>query len=256
MRRAAPLPEGKSGYIYSPMSSQYRYAIYFSPRREEPLAEFGRRWFGFDSETREPAAEHWGLPSGIIRTPARYGFHATLKAPFRLREGRGEAELFAAVEALAGRCAPLEIGPLAPRPLGSFMTLQQAAPSRGVDELAFACVRDLDPFRAPLTEEEQDRILDKGVSRRQKGNVFTWGYPYVGRDWVFHMTLTSILAPHELEHWQAKAFKLGAEYLAEPVILRDLCIFAQAAPRAPFRLLERLPLSSAAWCGRSFRSGR
>lgn len=221
---------------------QHRYAIYFTPRSDEPLAEFGRRWFGFDTETRQPVENAWEMPTGIIRTPARYGFHATLKAPFRLREGRTEEGLFAAVEALAGEWAPVEAGLLVPRALGSFMTLQQAMPNLRIDELAFACVRDLDLFRRPLTEEEQDAILDKGVSRRQKGNVFAWGYPYVGKDYVFHMTLTSILAPHELEHWKAKAVELGAEYLAKPVVIRDLTVFAQKDAESPFEVLERFPL--------------
>ncbi|HHN73258.1 MAG TPA: DUF1045 domain-containing protein [Thermopetrobacter sp.] len=227
------------------MSDWYRYAVYFLPRPDEPLAEFGRRWFGFDTETRAPVAERWDIPSGILRTPARYGFHATLKAPFRLRRGRTEAELFAAVEALAGEWAPVDLGLLVPRPLGSFMTLRQSLPDGAVDALAFACVRDLDPFREPLSEAEQDAIFDKGITRRQKGNVFTWGYPYVGRDYVFHMTLTSILAPQELTRWQAKVVELGAGHLKTPVVLRDLVIFAQPEAQAPFRVLRRIPLAGA-----------
>jgi hypothetical protein len=218
--------------------------VYFSPRQDEPLAEFGRRWFGFDTETREPVPEErrWPIPTGFLRTPKRYGFHATLKAPFRLREGRGEQEFLQAVEALAAEHAPLELGLLVPKELGSFITLQQSLPNRAVDELAFTIVRDLDPFRQPLTEEEQDRIFGKGISRQQKANVFTWGYPYVGDDYIFHMTLTSILAPHEIEPWKAKVLEWGMEYLSEPVTLRDLCVFAQPSEEEPFRLIERFAL--------------
>ncbi len=220
----------------------YRYAIYHSPRAEEPLAEFGRRWFGFDTETREPVADAWPIPKGFLRTPARYGFHATLKAPFRLRRGRGEQELMEAVQTLAAELAPADLGLLIPKELGSFITLQQAMPNPAVDELAFACVRDLDLFREPLTEEEQDRIFGKGITRRQKGNVFTWGYPYVGEDYIFHMTLTTILAPHEIDEWKARVIEWGADYLSEPVRLRDLCVFAQPTEEEPFRLLARFPL--------------
>ena len=226
----------------------YRYAIYFSPRREEPLAEFGRRWFGFDTETREPTPQErrWPIPTGFLRTPRRYGFHATLKAPFRLREGRTERALLEAVEALAAENPPLELGLLVPKELGSFLTLQQSMPNGEVDDLAFAIVRDLDPFRQPLTEEEQDRIFGKGITRQQKANVFTWGYPYVGDDYIFHLTLTSILAPHEIEPWKAKVVEWGMEYLAEPVMLRDLCVFAQASAEEPFRLIARFPLKGVA----------
>jgi len=224
------------------MSNYYRYAVYYTPRPDEPLAEFGRRWLGFDVETRAPAADAWKLPSGIIRTPARYGFHATLKAPFRLRQTQTEDALFAAVEALAASRPPVSLGQLVPEVLGSFMTLQQAMPNPEVDDLAFACVRDLDPFRRPFSDEEQDKILDKGVSRRQKGNVFTWGYPYVGRDYIFHITLTSILAPHELDEWKTKVIGLGAQYLAAPAAIRDLAIFAQKDEDSPFHCLTRFPL--------------
>ena len=225
----------------------FRYAVYFSPRRDEPLAEFGRRWFGFDTETRAPVAEdlRWPIPTGLLRTPKRYGFHATLKAPFRLREGRGERELMEAVEALAAEHAPLSLGLLVPKELGSFITLQQSLPNPAVDELAFTVVRDLDLFRQPLTEEEQDRIFGKGISRQQKANVFTWGYPYVGDDYIFHMTLTSIMAPHEIAPWKAKVLEWGMDHLSEPVVLRDLCVFAQPSEEEPFRLIERFALKGA-----------
>ncbi len=220
----------------------YRYAVYFCPRKDEPLAEFGRRWFGFDTETRQPVENTWDIPTGILRTPARYGFHATLKAPFRLRRGRTEDELIAAVETLAREQTPVPLGQLIPKPLGSFMTLQQALPDGRIDALAFTCVRDLDLFRDPLTEEEQDAIFDKGITRRQKANVFTWGYPYVGEDYVFHMTLTSILAPQELPRWQERVIAWGADYLRDPVVVRDLCLFAQRTLDSPFHLIARFPL--------------
>ena len=226
----------------------YRYAVYYSPRRDEPLAEFGRRWFGFDTETRAPTPDElrWPIPTGFLRTPKRYGFHATLKAPFRLRAGRTEQALMEAVEGLAAEHAPLELGLLVPKALGSFLTLQQSMPNPQVDDFAFTIVRDLDLFREPLTEEEQDRIFSKGITRQQKANVFTWGYPYVGDDFIFHLTLTSILAPHEIEPWKAKALEWGMEYLSEPVMLRDLCVFAQPSEEEPFRLIERFPLKGAA----------
>ena len=226
------------------MSTQYRYAVYFVPRPDTPLAEFGRRWLGFDTETRQPVENAWDMPSGIIRTPARYGFHATLKAPFRLRREHDEASLMEAVQALAERLRPAPLGHLAPRQLGSFIALMPTLPVPDADALAFACVRDLDPFRAPLSDEEADAILDKGVTRRQKGNVYTWGYPYVGKDYLFHITLTSILAPHELEEWRARPIALGAQYLRDPVTLDALTLCAQKTPNSPFRPLQRFPLGS------------
>ena len=61
-----------------------RYAIYWTPELGSDLALFGERWF------REPA-EMSGLRTDLayrcVKAPARYGLHATLKAPFPLRPG-------------------------------------------------------------------------------------------------------------------------------------------------------------------------
>ena len=69
-----------------------RYAIYFAPRPRRALARFGAAWLGWDAEAGadRDGPELAGLPrprAEIVATPRRYGFHATLKAPFRLARG-------------------------------------------------------------------------------------------------------------------------------------------------------------------------
>ena len=54
-----------------------RYAIYYTPPPETALARFGAAWFARDAP---------GLDA-----PRRYGFHGTLKVPFRLAAGTDEA---------------------------------------------------------------------------------------------------------------------------------------------------------------------
>ena len=95
----------------------HRYAIYGAPERATPLWHFGNRVLGRDAETGENiaqivppgfSAEEW---HGFTASPRRYGFHATLKAPFALAPGRSEDELHEAVRAFAaartrhGHCA-------------------------------------------------------------------------------------------------------------------------------------------------------
>ena len=74
------------------MGDWRRHAIYFAPPAGSPLAEFGADWLGWDPATGRgrDGFDLPGLPrrrAELVATPARYGFHATLKAPFRL--GRG-----------------------------------------------------------------------------------------------------------------------------------------------------------------------
>jgi len=71
-----------------------RYAIYFVPADDSPLGVFGARLFGrWPDGTPEP--DTLAVPEREERTRrvARYGFHATLKAPFALASGCTESGL-------------------------------------------------------------------------------------------------------------------------------------------------------------------
>ncbi|NJO54321.1 MAG: hypothetical protein HC829_05245, partial [Bacteroidales bacterium] len=70
-----------------------RYALYFAPLDDRPLWKFGSATIGWDAQL---AAERPALPPAqalvpgwaeATAEPRRYGFHATLKAPFALAEG-------------------------------------------------------------------------------------------------------------------------------------------------------------------------
>src|SRR5690606_11506509 len=74
-----------------------RYAIYFTPPKDETLTRVAERWLGrsaFGGGRDLPATSVGRFSSSEIAfhtaAPRRYGFHATLKTPFRLAEGRTE----------------------------------------------------------------------------------------------------------------------------------------------------------------------
>ena len=133
------------------MGDRRRHAIYFAPR-PGPLAAFGAAWLGWDAETGgSPALDLPGLPRPrpeLVAAARRYGFHATLKAPFRLAAGQGEADLDAALSALAKEHAPIGLR-LRLAELGTFVALVPARPPATLRRLADACVVRLDAFRAP-----------------------------------------------------------------------------------------------------------
>ena len=170
-----------------------RYAIYFVPPQESELYRFGASVLGTDCYTDEVVAFPASAGSGwaeATREPRRYGFHATLKAPFRLARGTTESDLIAVVRAFAQRQPPVDAGVLQVTELGSFIALVPDRPWAVLNQLAAACVREFDRFRAPMTTEERDRRLLAPLSARQIGQVDAWGYPFVFDDFRFHMTLT------------------------------------------------------------------
>lgn len=183
--------------------SYARFAIYYVPP-DGPLADFGATWLGWDVvKGRDvPQFDLPGLPD-ITKTPRKYGFHGTLKPPFRLKEGQTPESLEAAVSALAGGIAPAVCGGLNLARLGPFLALTPTGPLEGLQRVAESCVRDLDAFRAPADEEELARRRKARLSERQETLLTRWGYPYVFEEFRFHLTLTGRLPKDKAPSWTA-----------------------------------------------------
>jgi putative phosphonate metabolism protein len=221
----------------------YRIALYYAPEAHDPLHERASAWLGRDAVSGAILPQNLvqGVDIQEITADARgYGFHATLKPPFRM-QGDVQAALQTARD-FAARTAPFTLPPLYIADLDGFLALREAAPCPALQALADRCVTALDAHRAPATEAEIARRKPEKLSPRQREYLAAWGYPYVFAEWRFHMTLTRRLTPAE------KAIILPAvtEALGDaPALTRsvsDICIFAQAAPGAPFTILERLML--------------
>jgi len=217
----------------------YRIALYYAPGTDDPLHQRASAWLGRDAvsgaEIPQPAIA--GVDIAEVTADARgYGFHATLKPPFRV-QGDIQAALQAA-QNFAARTAPFALPPLQITDLDGFLALRESAPCPALQALADGAVTALDAHRAPATEAEIARRKPEKLSPRQRDYLAAWGYPYVFAEWRFHMTLTRRLTPAE------KAIILPAvtEALGDaPAIARtvtDICIFAQAAPGVPLQSLS------------------
>jgi putative phosphonate metabolism protein len=229
------------------MGDWRRHAIYFAPPEGGALARFGADWLGWDpaaAERREGFALA-GLPAPrteLVEGPRRYGFHATLKAPFRLAGGRREEELDGAARAVAAGCRGFELR-LQVAALGGFLAL---VPEEAPGELAAleeALVTELDGFRAPAEAAETVRRRMAGLDAVEEENLRRWGYPYVLRRFRFHMTLTGRLAPEVRGVVRDVLEAALAEVLAGPVAVAEVCRFAEGADGA-FRLVRRFPLGA------------
>jgi putative phosphonate metabolism protein len=225
------------------MAPEGRVAVYYAPSTDDPLFAAGSAWLGRDpragTQTAQPDLS--GI-SEITAEPRRYGFHATLKPPMRLNDDRRWSGLLAATAELAGRVAPFVMTPLAVTDVHGFLALRETAPCPPLQALADTCVEQLDHFRAPPDEAELARRRRARLSAEQETMLMRWGYPYVFGTWFFHMTLTRRLTPEEKRTWQPAAERFFAAAAREPRAVRDICLFVQASPGAPFILRERLPL--------------
>jgi hypothetical protein len=88
-------------------------------------------------------------------------------------------------------------------------------------------VRDLDPFRAPLAEEELRRRDGPHLSTRQAANLRTWGYPHVMEDFRCHLTLTKRLAGEEREEALEAAKRHFAADLTAPYRIEGLALLGE-----------------------------
>ncbi len=206
------------------------------------MADFGAVWLGWDVARGCPAdqLDIAGL-DGVTETPRKYGFHGTLKPPFRLAEGCRLADLQDAVADLASRLGPATCGPLGLTKLGRFLALVPAAPTDDLAKLAAACVIELDSFRAPASEEELARRRATNLDAVQDANLTQWGYPNVLDAFRFHLTLTGSLASEEIAHWQA-VLSANLPSLAHPFIVTELALVGERAD-GQFEVIHRYSLT-------------
>lgn len=102
-----------------------RYGIYFMPADESALAAFGTAVLGRTASNAVVAAPQADYPDRRreVAQPARYGFHATLKAPFEPLPEVSADQLTAALQSVAGRYAAVPLTALAPAVVGGFCAL-------------------------------------------------------------------------------------------------------------------------------------
>ena len=219
-----------------------RYAIYYAPRAGS-FADAAASWLGWDpvsgTEVAHPdlAAD---LPT-LTAEPRKYGFHGTIKPPFRLAEGVDAAAVDAAVSALARTLQPVQMPGLELISLEGFLALVPAGDVSGLTDLAAQVVERLDPLRAPLTEAEIARRRPERLTPRQRELLDQFGYPHVMEEFRFHLTLSGRLTDDQMAMLRPLALAHFAGLQPEPFVLEDLCLFGEAAD-GRFHILNRYPL--------------
>ncbi|MDB5380329.1 MAG: hypothetical protein JWR00_4775 [Rubritepida sp.] len=218
-----------------------RVAVYYAPEPDDPLHPAASAWLGRDAGT-DAAPVQPELPdiAGITADPRSYGFHATLKPPFRL--ANGYAAFLADVARWAADVAPFALPALSVQDLKGFLALRETEPCPPLHALADSAVEALDAHRAPPTEDELARRRKARLSDAHEALLARWGYPYVMGEWQFHMTLTRRLTPEERDLYRPAAEAHFAGIAGVPRKIGAVCVFTQAAPGAPFLIGERIRL--------------
>lgn len=241
-----------------------RYALYYTPPAG-PLSRFAAAWFGQDPATGRPgAAPDTGLSAlvgqvwvgcdpdnadlaSITARPGKYGFHATLKAPFRLAPGVALEDLASAVAAFAAGRAPVSVDGLVldhlrqGGPCG-FLALMPDGECTALTALAGEIVMQFDRFRAPLTEAEIARRQPKSLSERQRGHLAEWGYPFVLDEFRFHMTLTDSLPLPVVARLRAALAPHLGPLLPRPFVIDAISLMGETDDRT-FQVIRRHDLA-------------
>ncbi|WP_426033902.1 DUF1045 domain-containing protein [Cypionkella sp. TWP1-2-1b2] len=227
------------------MDQMKRFAIYYVP---EPgaFADAAASWLGWDLTQGAAVAQPTpDLPRPLVditAEPRKYGFHATLKPPFRLAEGVTPANLAQATARLATSLTPLELPGLQMVNLEGFLALTPLGDTTALQTFAAEVVRALDPYRAALTPAETARRRPDRLAPRQRDLLATYGYPYVMEQFQFHLTLSGPLDEAETAVTKAAANHF-AGLIPAPFQIRDLCLCGEDA-MGRFHLLHRYALSA------------
>jgi putative phosphonate metabolism protein len=228
-----------------------RYAVYFAPTDTAALWAFGCGVLGYDAAAGAPVprlrpgsieAADWDR---LVSTPARYGFHATLKAPFELAAGHDEPALRAALHRFAATCPPFVAPALRVDRHRHDLALVPVTADPALDRFAAACVRAFEPFRAPLSPADRKRRLAEPLDPRQRRQLDRWGYPFVFEDFRFHMTLAGPVPDGDAARVIAALSALYGEAVGPaPLRIGSVALFAEPERGSPFVLLEQAMLGT------------
>lgn len=236
-----------------------RFAVYYAPPAASGWWHEGCRWLQRDPHT-QAVLEAPSVPglggnlTELTREPRRYGWHATLVAPFRAAPGVTPAQIHAHALAWAARQQRFDMSvqvtqldgfvAVVPAATATTAAAQHADARAAVAALAADAVRACAGLRAPPTAAELERRRTMQLSARQEALMQAWGYPFVFEEFRFHMTLSNRVGPadaHAIQAWwQTRLPALG------PLPVAGAALFVQTAPQNDFVLWQHLPFEQEA----------
>jgi len=250
MNTPSPSATGSISSSESDIQNQERYAIYFALPTDHPVYRLATLWLGYDVctgrhiEDFEKTVYHRDLDdlANFSTNPKKYGFHATLKAPFRLQSGKNIEELETALEAFSKNFSAFKCKPLKIKKIDKFLALMPVKSCKKLNALASECVTTFEDFRAPNTEVERARRHPENLTPNQIELLDKWGYPYVMDEFRFHMTLSNRLKKEDVKVVRKCLKQLFRSFLGKSFHVDQICLFHQSSYHEPFKLVKRYPL--------------
>ncbi len=229
----------------------HRYAVYFAPAVDSAWWRAGSAWLGRDAASAQPLAQpaiagvSTEAQQRLTTAPRRYGWHATLKAPFAPAPGVGLPALREGLRAIGEAHEPFVMPALRAVRLDDFLALVPERGGGAIQAVADACVTGLQHLAAPLSEAELQRRRAAKLTPEEDALLLRWGYPFVLERFRFHLSLTGALRDADAATVDAMRAAAGAFFGALPACLFDtLSLFAEPAPGADFVLVEQMRLGA------------
>ena len=210
-----------------------RYAIYYAPLENSELDIFGKCWLGWDpyKGSQTTKSDFSKLPdfekfSKFVVAPKQYGFHGTIKAPFRLKDGFTYNDLENQVGEISKQIHSFYLDQLIIKKLGNFIGLIPTNNLK-VNAVSNKFVKELDYLRDELSESEIKKRKPHKLTSNQKQLLFKWGYPYVFNEFKFHLTLTSKLNNVEIDDVFKSLQNILKQVNLSKINFNNICIFGQ-----------------------------
>ena len=184
------------------MTNYKRVAIYFLPKKNSSLENFGKNLLGRDINKKKKISltrrQKYFINRGFTyfdelkdycEQPAKYGFHATLKAPFRLKRNVKTKNFYDVISHIAAQHSRFKIKGLKIVYSKKFTFITSRKPNKLLINLENDLVKHLDTFRAELNKTEIKKRIPDSLTFKQNKYLKEWGYPFVFDQFKFHMTL-------------------------------------------------------------------
>jgi Protein of unknown function (DUF1045) len=232
--------------------NRYRYAVYFTPRANTQWALAGSQWLGrciFSGKVFEAPVVEGMTPNelnALTQEPRRYGWHATLKAPFRLAVNPQAASEGALVDAMTRLVSSMQAFTLPPLRVGmmrNFVALRADGDQKRINAIARACVTNLHYLAQELDEQALARRRKAHLSPEQDRMLVQWGYPWVLEQFQFHLSLSGPVDRLNLDtRWALLNAAQQHFAIEEDCRFDQISLFFEPHPDAPFELIESFDL--------------
>lgn len=231
------------------MSGEFeKYAVYWVPKRADALARFGVSWTGWCAEQGEHRTRG-EFPGVAVDIPAvtrqvwRHGFHAVIKAPFRLRAGRGRFSVEHALDQVIDEIVAFRLPRLRLAVIGG--SVAALVPHQNCAALG-ALVDRVGEAMAPLDAIPHDLVApapDGNAAGNNGKDAESLVQLPVAEAHRFHMPLTDRLGLETAFEVMEELRPLLEPMLGEPRRLHDVALMGDPGEGRPLRVLQRYELS-------------